>query len=503
MSVTDFDSGAHDGLQEANDLPPSHRLSPGDWVKKNLFNNWYNSVITVVAIFVIAFAVVRTLDWLFSSDFLIIRRNLAVFMVGQFPRDELWRPWVSGYLLIGAFGIGSGVLWRSAQADAEEKGLPTEDHSWLDLLRRFWAIIAVLIFFVSFARTVPPFVALAGVFVMFFISRELGRRFSATMRSRGLFFAGLLGLLSLLALAGTGGLGALTVGALLGAWTLSEVRRYADERGVGAPQTPRVSRRARRWHLRYPLRRRVGGIVASRLAGVIVGVAVWRGLNALDLGGFGWDDWGGLHLTLFLTVVGVSTGLPFGILLALGRQSDLRVIKGASVIFIEFVRGVPLISLLLFSSYMLPLLFPRDLDIPSQLTRAMIVITAFSAAYIAEIIRGGLQAVPRGQIEAAQASGMSAGKIQRLIVLPQALRAVIPAMVGQFISLFKDTSLLAILRLLEFLHASRVTNSQVEFLGQGLVDVTLPFVALGYWAFAYTMSKESRRVEEKLGVGVR
>ena len=503
MSVTDSGSGVHDEVSETSDLPPSHRLSPGDWIKQNLFNNWYNSLITAVFIFAIAFAVVRALGWLFTSDFLIIRRNLALFMVGQFPRDELWRPWASGYLLMGSLGIGSGVLWRSAQADAEEKGLPPEPHSWPDLLRRFWAIIAVLIFFLSFARTVPPFVGLATIFVAFFVSRELGRRFNPAMRTRGMFFSGLLGLLSLLVLAGTGGLGALTVGGLVGAWTLVEVRRYADERGVGSPETIGASRRARRWHIPYPFRRRVGGVLASRAAAVVVFLGVWYGLRTLDLGGFGWDDWGGLHLTLFVTVVGISTGLPVGILLALGRQSDLPVIKSASVLFIEFVRGVPLISLLMFSWLMLPLLFPIDLDIPGPLTRVMIVITAFSAAYIAEIVRGGLQAVPRGQVEAAQASGMSAGKIQRLIVLPQALRAVIPALVGQFISLFKDTSLLTIIGLLEFLRASAVANNQTEFLGQGLVTVTYPFVALGYWAFAYTMSKESRRVEERLGVGVR
>ena len=503
MSVTNSGSEAHDEVSEASDLPPSHRLSPGDCIKQNLFNNWYNSLITAVFIFAIAFALARTLGWLFSSDFLIIRRNLALFMVGQFPRDELWRSWVSGYLLMGSLGIGSGVLWRSAQADAEEKGLPTEPHSWPDLLRRFWAIIAVLIFFLSFARTVPPFVGLATVFVAFFISRELGRRFNPAMRTRGLFFSGLLGLLSLLVLAGTGGLGALTVGGLFGAWTLVEVRRYADERGVGAPETIGASRRVRRWHIPYPFKRRVGGILASRVAAAVVFCGVWYGLTSVDLGGFGWDDWGGLHLTLFVTVIGISTGLPVGILLALGRQSDLPVIKSASVIFIEFVRGVPLISLLMFSWLMLPLLFPIDLDIPGPLTRVMIVITAFSAAYIAEIVRGGLQAVPRGQVEAAQASGMSASKIQRLIVLPQALRAVIPALVGQFISLFKDTSLLTIIGLLDFLETSAVANAQPEFLGQGLVAVTYPFVALGYWAFAYTMSKESRRVEERLGVGVR
>jgi general L-amino acid transport system permease protein len=179
------------------------------------------------------------------------------------------------------------------------------------------------------------------------------------------------------------------------------------------------------------------------------------------------------------------------------------VLKTASVIYIEFIRGVPLISLLLFSNLMLPLFLPPDFKRPADLTLAIIVITGFSAAYIAEIVRGGLQAVPKGQTEAAQASGMSAASVQRLIVLPQALRAVIPAMVGQFISLFKDTSLLSIIGILEFLRVSDVLNAQNEFVGKGLATTTYLFVALGYWAFAYTMSKESRRLETKLGVGTR
>ncbi|MDE0701121.1 MAG: amino acid ABC transporter permease [Acidimicrobiaceae bacterium] len=498
--------GHHPGIpyhEAPSDLPPDHRLSPGEWVRQNLFNNWYNSLISVVMGLGLAFALVQTLDWALTSDFLIIRRNLALFMVGQFPRDELWRVWASLYLLVGASGFGSGVLFRSEQADAEEKGLPVETHSWSDMLRRFWAIVAISIFFVSFARTLLPYLGLVVGFGLFVVGRELGRRLSPALRTRGLFLSGLAGLASLLVLAGTGGLGALAVGGLLGVWTLSEVRNYAEQHGVGSGQPVPVSRRVWRWHIRYPFKRRVGARLASWVAGVVVGVIAWFVLRTVDLSGFGWDDWGGLHLTLFVTVVGISAGFPVGVLLALGRQSKLQVVKGICVVFIEFSRGVPLISLLLFSSFMLPLLFPITFGIPGPLTRAMIVVTAFSAAYIAEIVRGGLQAVPRGQIEAAQAGGMSVARIQRLIVLPQALRAVIPALVGQFISLLKDTSLLSIIGLLEFLQTSDVANAQTEFLGQGLVAVTYPFVALGYWAFAYTMSKESRRVEERLGVGVR
>ena len=140
---------------------------------------------------------------------------------------------------------------------------------------------------------------------------------------------------------------------------------------------------------------------------------------------------------------------------------------------------------------------------PADLTLAIIMITFFSSAYIAEIVRGGLQAVPKGQTEAAQASGMSAFNVQRLIVLPQALRAVIPAMVGQFIALFKDTSLLSIIGILDFLRVSDTSNVQAAFVGRNLASVTNLFIALGYWAIAYTLSKESRRLEAKLGVGTR
>ena len=167
------------------------------------------------------------------------------------------------------------------------------------------------------------------------------------------------------------------------------------------------------------------------------------------------------------------------------------------------MRGVPLISLLLFSNLMLPLFFPVGREPLAGLTLAMIVIMGFSAAYIAEIVRGGLQAVPKGQTEAAQASGLSPGAVQRLVVLPQALRAVIPAMVGQFIALFKDTSLLAIIAIPEFFKISSIANTQPDFVGKKLAAVTYVFVALGYWAFAYTMSKEARRLETKLGVGTR
>jgi general L-amino acid transport system permease protein len=160
-----------------------------------------------------------------------------------------------------------------------------------------------------------------------------------------------------------------------------------------------------------------------------------------------------------------------------------------------------LTTFLLAAAFFLGFFINSD-EIPSIITRAIAAITLFSAAYIAEIIRGGLQAVPAGQTEAGQALGLSAAKITRLLVMPQALRAVIPAMVGQFISLFKDTSLLVIIGVHDFLGVRELVHGQEAFRGFGIAE-TLTFVAFGYWAFSYCMSKESQRLERRLGVGIR
>lgn len=219
-------------------------------------------------------------------------------------------------------------------------------------------------------------------------------------------------------------------------------------------------------------------------------------------GGVGYDEWGGLHLNIFLTIAGITLAFPLGLLLALGRRSSLPALKAASITYIEFIRGVPLITLLLLGAFALGFFLPSALQ-PSRTTRILIAIALFESAYIAEVVRGGFAAVPYGQVEAAQALGLSPWKTTRRIVLPQALRATIPAMVGQFISLFKDTTLVVIVGLVDILGASQNANAQPQFLAQGLHRVTLPFVALAFWVGSYTMSREARRLERRLGVGER
>lgn len=217
----------------------------------------------------------------------------------------------------------------------------------------------------------------------------------------------------------------------------------------------------------------------------------------------GFDDWGGFMMNLFLAFCSIVLCFPLGVLLALGRRSTLPLVRTVSTAYIELIRGAPLFVLLLLANIALGFFIPPDMA-PSTATRAIVVFTLFTAAYMAEIVRGGLQSVPRGQYEAAKALGLSPVRQTGLVVLPQALRNVIPAQIGQLISLFKDTSLAALaMGVFELLEVSRVIPNQEQFRGQGLIGETLAFAALMFWTVSYTMSRESQRLEKRLGVGTR
>ncbi|UCH26483.1 MAG: amino acid ABC transporter permease [Trueperaceae bacterium] len=237
-------------------------------------------------------------------------------------------------------------------------------------------------------------------------------------------------------------------------------------------------------------------IIALLLYGFMPGEGLMRVVPA--------KEWGGFLLTLVLTT-GVIPSFPIGVALALGRRSELPAIKYFCIAVIEIVRGAPLIMWLFVASLLLPLLLNVDANSLPSVMRAYVAITLFSAAYMAENVRGGLQAVPRGQTEAAKALGLSGWQTTRLIVLPQALRAVIPAIVGQSIALFKDTSLVFIVGLTDFFTVANVVASQTESLlitGGIRLEVSL-FIALVYWFVAFRMSVASRQLEQKLGVGER
>ena len=202
--------------------------------------------------------------------------------------------------------------------------------------------------------------------------------------------------------------------------------------------------------------------------------------------------WGGLMLTMQLTILGIGASFPIGLALALGRRSNLPAVKYACILYIEVVRGVPLITVLFMATLLVPLVDPTLATI-EQAVRAWVGITLFSAAYLAENVRGGLQSVDLGQTEAAQAVGLSTWQTTIHILLPQALRAVIPALVGQFISLFKDTSLVYIVGLAEITGVAVRVVAQSEFLQRR--QETFLYVAIIYFVFSYIMSYISRKVE--------
>ncbi|GBF82897.1 amino acid ABC transporter permease [Aphanothece sacrum] len=205
------------------------------------------------------------------------------------------------------------------------------------------------------------------------------------------------------------------------------------------------------------------------------------------------DEFSGLMLTLLVSVVSIVLSFPFGVLLALGRQSSLPVIRWLSIAYIELIRALPLIGILFMAQVMLPLILPEGVRL-ERVVRAMAGVTLFSAAYLAENVRGGLQSVPKGQIEAAKALGLNSVFVLTFIVLPQALKAVIPSIVGHFISLFKDTSLLAIVGLVDLLGISQSILGNPKFIGR-YAEVYL-FIAIIYWVFCYSMSWVSRQLEK-------
>jgi general L-amino acid transport system permease protein len=215
----------------------------------------------------------------------------------------------------------------------------------------------------------------------------------------------------------------------------------------------------------------------------------------------GTELWGGLLVTLVVASVGIVASFPLGILLALGRRSDLPVVRWASVGYIEFVRGVPLVTVLFMSSVMLPLFLPPDVTI-DKLLRALVGVALFSAAYLAEVVRGGLQAIPRGQYEAADALGLGYWQKMGLIVLPQALRLVIPGLVNSMISLFKDTSLVLIIGLFDLLGiVEQSVQADAKWASPQTAATGYFFAGAIFWLFCFSMSRYSAHLEDRLATG--
>ena len=223
--------------------------------------------------------------------------------------------------------------------------------------------------------------------------------------------------------------------------------------------------------------------------------ATWLGLSVIPT-----DLWGGILVTLIMAVSGIVFSLPAGVLLALGRRSQLPIVRALSVGFIEIIRGVPMITVLFMANLMLPLFVPESWA-PDRLLRPLVGVALFASAYMAEVIRGGLQAIPKGQFEGAMALGLNYPQRMRLIILPQALTIVIPGIVNSFIALFKDTTLVSIVGIFDFLRTVDTARLDPEWAGPTITATGYVFAALFYFVFCFGMSRYSLSVERDLSRG--
>ncbi|MDP3183663.1 MAG: amino acid ABC transporter permease [Anaerolineales bacterium] len=395
-------------------LAPPTPPGPIVWLRKNLFSDWFNALLTILSLTIILFGSLAILKWVFiSADWRPVTRAPLLYLIGQYPRDQFWRLALSLLLLTFLIGLSWGVWEKFVKAFA----------IFLGLLLGVLAIIPL--------ETPTVTLGVRAVFLANLLLIYLGYRIGRLQLVKSRHVATLWLLVS-----------AVIVLALLPGFESN-------------PMLPRVPTTA----------------------------------------------WGGLLVTLLLAVGGIVLSFPVGVLLALGRRSSLPVVKLFSILFIEVVRGVPLITILFMFSIILALFLPAESRI-DRVIRALIGIVVFSAAYTAENVRGGLQAIPQGQVEAAKAVGLNSFQITALIVLPQAIRAVIPSIVGQFISLFKDTTLVVIVGINDLLGIGKaVLNSDPQFVR--LQTEVYLFIAVIFWIFSYYMSYASRLLEKALGVGER
>ncbi|MCT4657245.1 MAG: amino acid ABC transporter permease [Cohaesibacter sp.] len=242
--------------------------------------------------------------------------------------------------------------------------------------------------------------------------------------------------------------------------------------------------------------------VALTLGAIGIGIALILGVMSVDFGleHVPTDRWGGFLVTLVIAVTGIAASLPLGIALALGRRSNMPIVRLVSVIFIEFWRGVPLITVLFMSSVVLPLFLPEGVTF-DKLLRALIGVALFSAAYMAEVVRGGLQAIPKGQYEGASALGLTFWQSTGLIIMPQALKLVIPGIVNTFIGLFKDTTLVLIIGLFDLLGQVQTSFTDPNWSTPNTSHTGYLFAAIIFWVFCFGMSRYSIFMENRLHTG--
>jgi general L-amino acid transport system permease protein len=486
--------------------PPVLTVGPLAWIRQNLFAGWFNSLLTVLSVLLIVSVGRSTLGWaLTEARWEVITRNITVLVWGRYPDKEVWRLGLSLGLVV-ALGLLSWAAW-SREAKRLRRWVVT---GWLLsfpvimlLLRGFRLPMPVTIannlgYYVAAPNLLPAGQGWRAPAAVLMMSLLVGLTWGL---HRGRLARGLSGLALLVILGLVARLGLLPGEFVLGGKVPRGVLMLvALAVGLAVGRSTGLGLRGSLKSAR-PLV--IAWMVVSPLLVVLltsfdVGVEGFRPTTVLPI--VQPAIWSGILLTVVLSVVSIVGSFPIGVLLALGRRSDLPVVKVGCTLFIEVVRGVPLITILFMAQVMLPLFLPLQLTI-DRVVRAMIGMTLFTAAYLAEVVRGGLQAIPHGQAEAARAVGLNEALVTGLVILPQALRTVLPAIMGQFVSMFKDTSLVAIVGLLDLLAVSQSITAQREFIG--LQREVYLFAGAFYLVVSYGMSYASHRLEKRLGVGER
>jgi general L-amino acid transport system permease protein len=492
----------------AMEKPPTLSAGPLAWLRRNLFSSLFNTALTLALAVVLVWVGAGIVRWATTeAKWGVITGNLRVIVWGRYPQEELWRP-IGGLVLLLVVTALSWIVWRRPRLKR-----------FRTLLLVVWVISPLLIGLLLTGLEAPTLRTIGNNLGYFIFRPDLLPVLDAAWRGPAALF--LVALLSAWTWTWDGRRPARMVSALLlGLFVAlnlpSALTVASGPAGIPTPQViPIAISGVLGWLSGAAIARRLGILAHSQrwLVGlwlVVLGAAILI-LTDFGVGRPEFDPvdvlapvqpslWSGIMLTLILTTVTILLSFPLGVLLALGRTSRLPVIRFSCVTIIEVVRGVPLITILFMAQVMLPLFLPLDLTI-DRVVRAIAGMTIFTAAYLAEVVRGGLQAVPREQLEAARALGLSELLVTLLVLLPQALRLVIPAIMGQFVSIFKDTSLIAIVGLLELLGILNSITKQREFLGT--VREVYLFAAVFYFIISYGMSVASRRVETRLGVGTR
>jgi general L-amino acid transport system permease protein len=416
--------------------PPRSEIGVIGWLRHNLFSSWSNSLLTVIAIYILYRLIVGVVDWAFinavwtgdSGDackvegsgacWAFIKAKFGQFVYGRYPDAERWRV-----NLVFAMAIAGLVPLMVPQIPG--KFLSAVYTFFIFPVIAFWLLTGSGSPSAGVIDVVGLVLAVVGV-IAFLLSRRASAPHSLSL---------------------IGGLSLVIAYPLVIRWLLSTSGL------IFLPPVPT-------------------------------------------------ELWGGLLVTLVVAAVGITGSFPVGIALALGRRSRMPFARWASVSFIEFVRGVPLITVLFMSSVMLPLFLPAGVSF-DKLVRALVGVALFAGAYMAETIRGGLQAIPRGQFEAGEALGLSYAQRMGLIVLPQALKLVIPGIVNSFVGLFKDTSLVLIIGLFDVLGIVQLNLTDAKWFANSTAMTGYVFAGLVFWIFCFGMSRYSQLIERQLAAGDR